>query len=275
MKSLQPGVFFGNHYQERSLAGINITDTEYTHAEVDWHYHENPYFTYLLQGKVIETNKNESYLLQPGSLLFHHWQDAHCNKKPPGFTRGFHIEISPGWLSSFDLQSHVLKGTVELKNPGLKARMNQLYFETKSRDPHSNTSIEMLLVDIFGMMGTSELRSKCKIPSWLTNLYAMLLESESDYSLTDLSLECNVHPVHLSRTFHAFTGMTLGAFIRFVRLNRAVLKMHNSTASLTEIGLSCGFYDQSHFISSFRKVYGISPSGFMKRIKGGVIRVCP
>ena len=91
MNTLKPGEYYGTHYQKLAFKDIVITDTEYTHPKVDWHHHENPYFTYLLQGKLFEANKKEAYYLEPGSLLFHHWQDAHYNIKPPEFTRGFHI----------------------------------------------------------------------------------------------------------------------------------------------------------------------------------------
>ncbi|MEX0274631.1 MAG: AraC family transcriptional regulator, partial [Flavobacteriaceae bacterium] len=75
MKRLREGQYFGNSNFKVSFDGISITDTEYTHDYVDWHGHENPYFTFLLQGKLIEENKKETYCLSQGSLLFHNWQD--------------------------------------------------------------------------------------------------------------------------------------------------------------------------------------------------------
>ncbi|CAM4408367.1 hypothetical protein [Flavobacterium terrigena] len=73
MNQLKKGEFYGTHYQKSTFENIIITDTEYTHSKVDWHYHENPYFTYLLEGKLFESNKKESYYLEPGNLLFHNW----------------------------------------------------------------------------------------------------------------------------------------------------------------------------------------------------------
>lgn len=70
MNKLKTGEFYGKHYQKSAFKNLIITDTEYTHSKVDWHYHENPYFTYLLQGKIFESNKKEAYCLEPGSLLF-------------------------------------------------------------------------------------------------------------------------------------------------------------------------------------------------------------
>ena len=61
MNLLRTGHFFGETNRRICLDGITLTDTEYTHERVDWHYHENAYFTFILQGKLIEGNKKESY----------------------------------------------------------------------------------------------------------------------------------------------------------------------------------------------------------------------
>ena len=48
MKHLQTGQFHGQTNRTIALEGITLTDTEYTLDKVDWHYHENAYFTYLM-----------------------------------------------------------------------------------------------------------------------------------------------------------------------------------------------------------------------------------
>lgn len=89
MKYLQTGQFHGQTNKTILLNGLTLTDTEYTHDKVDWHYHENAYFTFILQGNLIEGNRNEVYNCSAGSLLFHNWQEPHYNIKPDGFTRAF------------------------------------------------------------------------------------------------------------------------------------------------------------------------------------------
>jgi hypothetical protein len=48
MKQLSTGQFYGQTNETFHLNGITLTDTEYTHSKVDWHYHQNPYFTFIL-----------------------------------------------------------------------------------------------------------------------------------------------------------------------------------------------------------------------------------
>lgn len=266
MNKLKRGEFYGNHYQKSAFENLIITDTEYTHGKVDWHYHENPYFTYLLQGKLFESNKKESYFLNPGSLLFHNWQDSHYNIKPQEFTRGFHIELNEQWFSNFDIKLTYFEGSLNLENPILKNLMNSIFIESKIKDQYSNLAIESNLIEIFHLVEKNEARNSKKKPDWVIKLKELLIEEEIDYSLDSLSSRLEIHPVHLSRGFSQYFGTSLGKYIRLIKLNKAFCLLAENKLSLTEICYKCGFYDQSHFISNFKSIYNTTPSKLLKQI---------
>ena len=265
MNKLSTGEFYGAHYQKSAYENITITDTEYTHSKVDWHYHENQYFTYLLQGKLFESNKKESYYLEPGNLLFHNWQDAHYNIKSPEFTRGFHIELNEFWFSNFDIQTTDFEGSIYLKNPIIKNLMNQIFIESKVNDQYSSLSIETNLIDIFNNIDETKVRKSIK-PLWVNKLNELLFEEEIDYSLNNLSSILEIHPVHLSREFNRYFRTGLGNYIRLIKVNQAFNLIILNKLSMTEICYQCGFYDQSHFISNFKRIYKMTPSKFLKNI---------
>jgi len=265
MDKLEPGEYYGTHYQKSAYDNFIVTDTEYTEEKVDWHYHENPYFTYLLQGKLFESNKKESYYLAPGNLLFHNWQDAHYNIKPNEFTRGFHIEMNEDWFSNFDIELSNFEGSINLKNPIIKNSMNQIFIESKINDPYSNLSIDNHLIAIFNAVKSGKEESSQK-PAWVNRLKELLLEEQMDHSLKGLSSALEIHPVHLSREFNRYFGTSLGNYIRLVKLNKAFCLLASNKFSMTEICYQCGFYDQSHFISNFKRVYRSTPTALLKKI---------
>ncbi len=265
MNKLITGEFYGTHYQKSVFENLIITDTEYTHRKVDWHYHENPYFTYLLQGKLFESNKRESYYLEPGSLLFHNWQDAHYNIKPPEFTRGFHIELNKKWFSKFDIQTTNFEGSINLKNPIIKNLINHIFVESKINDQYSNLSIESNLINIFNTIKASK-KEKSKKPSWVNQLKELLIEEKTDHSLKSLSSKLGIHPVHLSREFNRYFDTSLGNYIRLIKLNKAFCLLASKKYSMTEICYQCGFYDQSHFISNFKRIYRTTPKKLLRKI---------
>ena len=70
-------------------------------------------------------------------------------------------------------------------------------------------------------------------------------------------------PYHFHRIFHGLMGETLAAFVKRIRLERAVyLLSHREGARLTDIALACGFSSSSDFSRSFRAQYGVPPSVF-------------
>ncbi|MEO3855884.1 AraC family transcriptional regulator [Acrocarpospora sp. B8E8] len=70
-------------------------------------------------------------------------------------------------------------------------------------------------------------------------------------------------PFHFHRIFRALIGETPHAFVKRVRLERALyLISHHDGSSLTDIALRCGFSSSSEFSRSFRSQYGVPPSAF-------------
>lgn len=268
MIKLPKGNFFGKHYQKTFYDGICITDTEYIHSKVDWHYHENPYFTYILQGEVYEENKKESYYLSSGSLVYHNWQDAHYNLKPPKFTRGFHIDISPEWFLKNNLSIDFNQGSIHIQNPFVKQFINKIFIETKIQDTQSLLSIEMLLSNSLNFSQESYKTLKRTKPKWVFQLQDLLHTKEIDsFSLNQLATVLNIHPVYLSREFPKYFTTTIGNYIRTQKINKALLLIAQKKYSMTEICYECGFYDQSHFINSFKKIYHQSPLKISKILK--------
>lgn len=62
-------------------------------------------------------------------------------------------------------------------------------------------------------------------------------------------------------TFHIAPNQ----YARLKQVNHAIIKLNvNKYKNLTSIGLDCGFYDQSHFIKTFKKYSGLTPKQFLK-----------
>lgn len=266
MKQLKQGQYFGDTDFSLYVDGLTITDTVYTHEYVDWHHHENPYFTLLMDGKLLEENKKEQYHLKRGSLLFHNWQDAHRNVKPPEYTRGFHLEINTSWFDSYDIDLSILEGSICILDPRIKNALYAILLEAKKGDIYSEASLHMLTSDALTSIQDIGRKASNKEPRWFGKLKDLLYDSPEPITLSSLSKEVGVHPVHLSRTFHRLTGMTFGNYCRELRLNRVVEDINSGQFSMTDIAYRNQYCDQSHMISAFRKRYGITPLQFKNAI---------
>ena len=267
MKQLQTGEFYGETNQTIHLNGITLTDTEYTLDRVDWHYHENAYFTFILQGNVIEGNKKEVYNCSAGSLLFHNWQEPHYNIKPEGYTRGFQIELKNTWFNNLDFNIDKLQGSIKISNVDIKIFLYKIFKETKIEDDTTTLSIQSLILQTLAEMFHNNNVEFDKNPIWVNKIKEILCYEFSDkLTLEYLSKTLDIHPVHLSRDFSKYFNCNLGDYLRKLKIEKSYTLLSSKQLSLTEIAYKCGFSDQSHFNRCFKSVSGISPNHFRKII---------
>jgi len=262
MKTLYSGEFYGLTNETIRLEGLTITDTEYTHDYVDWHYHENAYFTFILNGRVTEGNKKETYHCAAGSLLFHNWQDPHYNIKQAGFTRGFHVELSPAWFTKQDINPDQLKGSLNLCHPQLRMLMYNVFKESRL-DPANSLPVDMLLTELFSRMTTAESKLCLKKPLWVARVRDLLHDSPAhNWTLDQLSKQLSLNPVHLSGNFSRYFHCNIGEYMRLIKLEQAMALLSNKAILLTSVASQCGFADQSHFIRTFKVYTGITPLAY-------------
>jgi len=264
MKLSKTGQFYGMTNETIHLDGITLTDTEYSQDRVPWHFHENNYFTFILEGGMTEGNKKEVYECAAGDLLFHNWQDAHYNIASGRFTRGFHVELGTEWFASFDMINNITEGSIDISNPRVKTLMYNIFKEMKQAGDTGQLSIDALLLEIFVLLGKKKGTVVKKKPKWVSTIREILHETPDNWQLADLAKTLNVHPAHLSRDFSKYFDTTLGNYIRSIKVQRALTLLPNRELSLTDISFECGFADQSHFIRSFRSYYHVTPLFYRK-----------
>lgn len=269
MKQSLKGEFYGQTNTTINLEGITLTDTVYTHDKVDWHYHKNAYFTFILQGNVIEGNKKEIYNCSAGDLLFHNWQEPHYNIKPEGFTRGFHIEIEEEWFRELDFKTKDLQGSIKIADPDLKFLLYKIFRATKENESSILLSIQTLLLETLSKMIHHQKNDSQKKPNWVSELNNILNDQFSDsLSLDYLSKQLHIHPVHLSRDFSKYFNSGLGEYIRKIKIQKSLELISQKKLDLTAIAFECGFSDQSHFTRCFKEINGITPSQYRKILLG-------
>ena len=83
-------------------------------------------------------------------------------------------------------------------------------------------------------------------------------------SLADLA-NCIHHSVpHFERMFRATTHRPPYQYVLDIRLEKARTLLTTTNLSLAEIGLQCGFANQSHFTALFRRGYGLAPARYLR-----------
>lgn len=267
MNRSERGFFYGDTTELIRLDGVTLTDTVYGQDRVDWHFHEDDYFTFLLSGGMCEGNRKEVYECVAGDLLFHNWQDAHYNIASGRFTRGFHVELSDHWYDRLGITANLTEGSMRLSDPMVKTLMYVVLKEAKLAGIKGQLGVDAALSQLFGILGKIRENRERTTPVWVGKVREMLRDGSEDWTLVRLAEEINVHPVHLSRAFPKHFHRNLGEYLRLVKVQRAMVLLGEPDRLLTDIAFECGFADQSHFIRSFRSYYGTTPLEY-RRLMG-------
>jgi AraC family transcriptional regulator len=88
--------------------------------------------------------------------------------------------------------------------------------------------------------------------------------------IKDLAASLDISVGHFCRAFRRTFGMPARIWIRQRRIELAQALMLTTGASLSEIALSCGMSDQSHFTRSFRRIVGEAPSSWRQTRNGAI-----
>ena len=267
MKVLTKGKYYGSRNSEKSFNGVLLSHYKYTGAKTDWHYHENPYFMYVLQGNMKDCNTRIKTLCPAGSLMFNNWQESHYGSMHTPEASGFHLEFEKSWFQKNGISLNVLEGSQLIQNPKIHLLFAKLYMEFVLSDTYSNVSVELLLLQICEALHDFKEKNASINPNWIAGLKELLHYDSSTLSLQYLSEQLGVHPVHISRAAPKHLSMSLGEYIRQDKLKKAIPLLLDSSSSLTEITYELGFSDQSHFNRVFKSHFNMNPSAYRKMIK--------
>ncbi|MDB6098257.1 MAG: AraC family transcriptional regulator [Gammaproteobacteria bacterium] len=108
--------------------------------------------------------------------------------------------------------------------------------------------------------------------TWQSRRLAAHVDANLSGKITvkDLAASLDISVGHFCRAFKRTFGMPARIWIRQRRIELAQGLMLTTGASLSEIALSCGMSDQSHFTRSFRRIVGEVPSSWRQTRHGAI-----
>jgi AraC family transcriptional regulator len=264
MAELRAGNFYGAVRGKRECGGAIFTDLVHTSPrKLPAHSHELPFVAVLLDGNYGERYGRQEKQFTAFTTMYRPAGVPHQDEIGPRGVKFFEIEILPKWQKSLADCAGTLETACEDVGGGQLLWLGlKLFYAT--RDPQCDEiTLESLLAELMGVLSQMPRERAVHPPYWLRRV---LEKIRADYAekltLTELSQEAGVHPVHLSRVFRHCVGMGLGEYIHRLRLREACERMLRQDQSICEISHATGFSDQSHFTRSFYRFAGTSPGKF-------------
>lgn len=90
-------------------------------------------------------------------------------------------------------------------------------------------------------------------------------ELSSNFGLVDLAALVGYSPDHFSRLFKQAFHQTPYQYVLSRRIERAMAMLRDKRLSIAEIALACGFSNQGHFTTAFKRRTGTTPGAYRKK----------
>lgn len=261
--TLHEGEYLGQTRKSMECDSMKFSQTFHgNNSRTKTHRHENQYFSMLLNGVYLEKNEISETRVLPGDALFRPEGYVHQNYFTDKDVHCFNVEFGKEWMRKYDSDFKFPQQMLHFKagiTPFL-VRMLVGFMKGGQTDLVEETVADFLL-------RVDEKTVKLRQP-WLEKLLDILKnELEIFHSLHSLSERVAVHPIYMARAFKQNTGMTIGQYQLKMKLANAFHLLVNSSTPVSEISHLNGFYDDPHFINSFKSRYRISPHQFRLLLK--------
>jgi AraC family transcriptional regulator len=269
MERLGPGSFHGCITRSLRVADFILTESEFDpYSRLPRHAHENSYFCFALQGGFTERCGSREVVYQPSALTFRASGQPHEAIVHEMHTRVLMVEISSRLTEKLKADSLTIKSTAELCGGTMSRLCARLNREFHKADSAAHLAIEGLALELVAEATRQPYRRIGAAPGWLRQAREMIVEHFSEpLKLKQIAGEVGVHPVYLATAFRQKFGVTVGEFVRQLRIEHACADLINGDLPLAAIALQAGFVDQSHFSKVFKLYVGMTPHKYRSLVR--------
>ena len=266
---LSSGHFYGTRIKSNEAAELAFVETMYRPNQIHpKHSHEHASFCLVLQGNFTETHGRESLMCRPSTLLFYPAGEAHLEHFHDSATRCFIIQVQPSWLKRLRKYSILIDQAANFHGgmiPGLAMRA---YREFRALDEFSPLSIEGFMLEMIAEISRYSQRTRNGRPIARIELVRELIHERFSDSLTLAAISelVGLHPVYVAQAFRKAYGSTVGEYTRRLRVESACRELSKLDLPIARIAVNVGFFDQSHFTRTFRRLVGVTPAEYRKTL---------
>ncbi len=186
------------------------------------------------------------------------------------------------YLTPFLLQDagfpHIVSGKTGVPGQILDLMM-RIQTETPATTPRARLAVKtylkmilMLLVNQYAAYaGTIEtFRRQERALDRLKPLFHYLGENcGNSVHVRQAARLCGMSESHFMSFFKQVTGLSFVAYFNHFRIERAQALLANTDESMVSISQQVGFCDQSYFGTVFRKIVGMPPAAYRRRVREG------
>jgi AraC-like DNA-binding protein len=181
-----------------------------------------------------------------------------------GETTLLNIHFKPvGFMNIFNISPKEIKDRIDDSEDILSREVNLIHEEL--HDGRDFTECIQIL-EKYLIKKLTSYKLKYKHPS-IRSAADYLIKEKGLYPIRQLAYHCNMTLQTFEVQFTEQVGIVPKLYSQLVRFGWTVeLKLNNPTMSWTEIGHTCGYYDQNHLVKEFKKFSTLTPNKFLEKM---------
>lgn len=266
---LKPVTYGSPSFRRAHFRGFDVTDIRFEAGTVlDPHTHDRTVFAVTIEGVWDSVMLGRPRDCRPGVVLTEPAGERHANHFGAGGARVLIVQADPGDDDRLRPCARLLTGIHVLPQQEVTSLARRVAAELANPDPFAALAVESATLEMFLLAARAEDRAHRHPPAWLRRARELAHDGfRADWSLDGFAAVLAVHPAHLSRAFRREYGVTLGGYIRRLRLEWAAQRLTASSEPISRIASEAGFADQSHFTRAFTKFARLSPGAYRRSMR--------
>ena len=257
------GTFTGKEVARRHVAGLHVVESLHPPDQrIPWHSHEWPYVTFVLRGAYTEQCPGRVFDIHEGDVILHAAGESHADRMHRADSHVLNLEFTQPWIDRVAACGGRLDARVTMNGGYLLQLGGRLHRELGREDRLAALCIEAIALELVAEIS----RTRAPEPDrrrWLERALEYTRAHFREFiTLAQMAAAAEVHPAHLAREFHRSQGMTVGDYIRRLRIEWACRELVVTDRRIVDIAVDAGFCDHSHMTRVFRRQTGLTPTEF-------------
>jgi AraC family transcriptional regulator len=239
------------------------------HLAMAPHRHDTASINLVVDGGFHERIGRSERDYAAGHVAFCPAGAVHSQRFGAGATRQIIFAPRPDWLAYLADCRMELDAAPHAREAAFRQMAIRLLAELEQGDDFSALACEGILLEIVAAFGRRKALDVVGAlpPAWLAAARDFIHAHACDaLSMARIAGAAGRHEIHLAREFRRYFGVSIGAYQRRLRVERAAALLAEGQREISQIALACGFAGHSHLCRVFKAQYGVAPSRYRDQV---------
>lgn len=267
------------NYDQNTPAKVMYLNLSSETHKTELHWHREPELVYVIEGQAECPRNGETTLVNEGDFILFNSEDVHLVRPVVGTSvRLVCIQLSFEYMRMFckSIDSVVFDLSV---SPQTKQKLIEVLQEIAEINPNDEYSTLLQIAHVNKIYYLLLKNCTCFkratnnpiIPrrdfSYAKTAIAYINENyKREIPLNEISSVVNLSPSYFSKYFKSITRVSFSEYLANLRLENAINDMLDKNSTVSAAALENGFANVKSFITQCKKVYGLTPAQYKKKL---------